>query len=283
MPVWMAEGNNLADWQGGSKKHSYNFLSKSLRAMNKALAEGLLTEVYASRDGLLQKMSPRLKLLTALAAIVLTGLSRNLYIFAGMWLLTAWLMYASHLPTFILQKRIWGFIPVVALLVSLPAMSNLVIPGTPLLMIHSSAVPIIWRNISLPADIYISQQGFLAGVILVMRVGLSISIGVLLAATTPMANLFKSLRLLGLPTVVVMITEMCYRYLTLTLNLSIEMFEARRLRTVGTLSMAAKRAQVGSSIAALFARSLSLADEIYLAMVSRGYTGQPVIWEEKTR
>jgi hypothetical protein len=36
------------------------------------------------------------------------------------------------------------------------------------------------------------------------------------------------------------------------------------------------RAQVGSSIAALVSRSIDLADEVYMAMTARGYTGQAV-------
>jgi cobalt/nickel transport system permease protein len=75
----------------------------------------------------------------------------------------------------------------------------------------------------------------------------------------------------------VTIAEMSYRYLGLLLNLSLEMFEARRLRTVGKVSASSRRAQIGTSMAALFARSMSMADEVYLAMAARGYTGNPVI------
>lgn len=279
LPEWMAENNAEKYWKAETRTGGTKFLGKSIREMKRALAGGLLTEVYASRDGLLQRMNPRLKLLVGLLLLVLISLNRNFYGFAGDWLLTIWLMHASGLPTFKLQKRIWGFMPLVTLIISLPAMFNFVIAGTPLLVIHHGDAVKTWLGITWPADIYISQQGFRAGMILFIRVGLSISCGVLIAMTTPMASLFKSLRVLGLPSIMVMVTEMCYRYLVLTLNLSIEMFEARCLRTVGVMSMASKRAQVGSSISALFARSVSLADEVYAAMVARGYTGQAVFWE----
>ena len=116
----------------------------------------------------------------------------------------------------------------------------------------------------------------MAGIYLFLRVGLSLSWGILLTVTTPVAKLLRSLQIMGMPSILVMIIEMSYRYLVLLLTLSIEMFEARSLRTVGVLSINSKRAQFGSSVAALFARSMALADEVYLAMVARGYTGQAV-------
>ena len=199
----------------------------------------------------------------------------------GLWALTVLLMLLSGLPVFTMQRRIWGIIPLLTLLASLPAMFNFIIEGSPLCMIYQAPYPSTMLGIHIPADIYISQQGFTAAMFLFLRVGLSLSMGVLLVMTTPAARLIKSLQVMGVPSLMVMVIEMSYRYLVLLLNLSIEMFEARRLRTVGVLSMASKRAQVGSSIAALFARSMELTDEVYLAMTARGYTGQVVSMDEK--
>ena len=160
-------------------------------------------------------------------------------------------------------------------------MSNWVNDGAPLLMICHFPQPITLLGVHIPPDLYLTRQGVKAASFIFLRVGLSLSMGILLTLTTPSAGLLKSLRNLGMPTLIVMIIEMCYRYLVLLLNLSIEMFEARQLRTVGRLSMASRRAQVGSSIAALFDRSLALADEVYQAMTARGYTGEAVMVERK--
>jgi len=280
LPGWMKEENGNVGREVFRLKRRHNYLGKSILQMKRALAEELLTESYSSRDGLLQKMNPRIKLITAVILIIVTGLTRSISALLGLWAFTLLLMLLSRLPLFALQKRIWGFIPLVTLLASVPAMFNIIIDGTPLLMIHQAPHPSTWLGIHIPADIYISKQGFMAAMFLFLRVGLSISMGVLLTLTTPVARLLKSLQVIGIPSLVVMIIEMSYRYLVLLLNLSIEMFEARSLRTVGVLSMGARRAQVGSSIAALFARSMALADEVYMAMTARGYTGAAVSTEE---
>lgn len=276
LPGWMTEEVENANRGGLRLKRRLNFLGKSILQMKRVLAEELLTEHYASRDGLLQRMDPRLKLITAVVLIILTGLTRSIPALLGLWAVTLLLMFLSRLPLLTLQKRIWGLIPLLTLLASIPAMFNIIIDGTPLLMIYQASHPSTCLGINIPAEIYISKQGVTAALFLFMRVGLSLSMGVLLTMTTPVARLLKSLQVMGVPSLLLMIIEMSYRYLLLLLNLSIEMFEARSLRTVGVLSMASRRAQVGSSIAALFARSMDLADEVYLAMTARGYTGQAV-------
>ena len=177
--------------------------------------------------------------MAAVLFIIITGLIRSIPLLLGLWVFTILLMLVSKLPVGRLQKRIWGFIPLLSLLMAIPAMFNIIIDGVPLLMIHHNPNPTLWLGIHIPADIFISQQGFIAGLYLFLRVGLSLSMGVLLTATTPAASLLKSLRVMGIPILVVMIIEMSYRYLVLLLGLSIEMFEARDLRTVGVLSLGA--------------------------------------------
>ena len=276
LPLWMAEGVAGEPLRNWGRKRRHNFLGKSIRNMQRALAEGLLMEQYASRDGLLQRMEPRLKLVLAVLLIVLAGLSRSIPALLTMWAFTLLLMLLSGLPVLVMQKRIWGFIPLLTLIAAVPAMFNIIIDGTPLLMVHQAPHASTWLGIHIPANVYISKQGVMAGFFLFLRVGLSLSMGVLLTMTTPVARLLKSLHVMGVPSLLVMIIEMSYRYLVLLLNLSIEMFEARSLRTVGIISMTSRRAQVGSSIAALFARSMELADEVYQAMTARGYTGKAV-------
>ena len=281
LPAWMDEKTDNFEREGVWQKYRQNYLGKSILQMKRVLAEELLTEHYASRDGLLQRMEPRIKLIAAVLLIILTGLSRSIPALLGVWVCTLLLILISHLPLLALQKRIWGFIPIITLVASFPAMFNFVTDGTPLLMIYQATHSSTWLGIHIPAVIYISRQGFMAAIFLFLRVGLSLSMGVLLTMTTPIAKLLKSLQIMGMPSLLVMIIEMSYRYLVLLLSLSIEMFEARSLRTVGVLSLASKRAQVGSSIAALFARSMELADEVYLAMTARGYTGQAVSVDRK--
>lgn len=275
LPDWMTEESEFNEiTKVAVKGRTGSYLTKSIRNMRAVICEDLQTEQFAKRDGLLQRARPGLKLIGMIVLILGASLSRQIPLLLAMWLATLVLMHLSRLPVFVLQKRIWGFIPLVTLLFTLPMTLNIFIDGTPLVMIHESAQPGRWLGINWPTALFVSRQGVIAVSFLFLRVGISLSLGIMLVMTTPVADIFKSLRLLRVPPLFIMIIEMTYRYLIVLLSVSIEMYEARRLRTVGYMSGKWQRAQVGSSIAALFDRSMALSEEVYQAMCARCYTGE---------
>ena len=277
LPEWMADKPVTAEYRApkpGINRSRY--LSKTLHQMKRTVLDQLVTEEYAGRPGWWQGLDPRIKLVSTLLLIVLAGLTRHFEVILGLWAVTVVTMWLSRLPVLSLQRRIWGLVPLLTLLLAIPAMLNVVVPGDPLLNLYSVHHPVTWWGLKMPEEIYITRQGVKAALFLAGRVGISLSLGVLLITTTPVAMLLKSLQVLRVPSLFVMIIEMCCRYLFLLLNTSIEMFEARRLRTVGNLSLRRRRLLVGSSVGALFIKSVALADEVYLAMQARGYTGQAV-------
>lgn len=255
------------------RRRKMGFLRKTLHELQKGLSTERLSEYYARQDGLLQSIDPRIKLMATLGLILWAGLTRNVAILLGLWLITLILMHRSRLPVLKMQINIWAFIPLITLLAAIPGMFNIINDGTPLLVVHRFSGTVHLWGYKLPPSIFISQQGAMAALYLFLRVGISISLGVLLAVTTPVSRLLKSLRMLGVPALFIMIIEMTYRYLVLLLMLSMEMFEARKMRTVGNLSLRRQQAQVGSSIGALFVKSMMMAEEVYQAMTARCYTG----------
>lgn len=275
LPDWMMEESRqhtITDPAVNGNKS--NFLTKSLRKMRAVICEDMQTEQFARQDGLLQKARPKIKLVGMIVLIVGASFFRSIPLLIALWAGTVLLMYLSLLPVLVLQKRIWGFIPLVTLLFTLPMTLNIFVNGQPLFTIYQSVEALRWLGITWPTTLFVSKQGVVAVVILFLRVGISLTMGVLFMMTTPTTDVFKSLRVLRIPPLFIMIIEMTYRYLLVLLAISIEMFEARSLRTVGEMPAAWQRAQVGSSIAALFARSMNLSEEVYQAMTARCYTGE---------
>ncbi|HWQ74222.1 MAG TPA: cobalt ECF transporter T component CbiQ [Syntrophomonas sp.] len=272
LPDWMLEEKKEYKVVAGRKSSS--FLKKSLRHMQAVVCEDRQTEYYARCDGMLQRFSPQVKLVAMLALILAVSLSRRFLLLLAVWVGIVMLMYWSRLPVWKLQTKIWGFIPLLTLLFSVPAMLNLFTDGTPILYLQQAPVSISWLGLSRPEGLFITRQGLTASMLLFIRVGLSLSLGILLVMTTPVADVFKSLRVLRVPSLFIMIMEMTYRYMMVLLLVSIEMFDARSLRTVGNIPPKWQRAQAGSSIAALFARSVALSEEVYQAMCARCYTGE---------
>ena len=275
LPDWMIEEPDINEKATVViKGRRSNFLTKTIRNMRAVICEDLQTEQFAKRDGLLQQANPGFKLITMIALILGTSMSRQIQILLALWLVTLLLMSLSRLPVLVLQKRIWAFIPLITLIFALPVTLNIFMDGSPLLMIYQTSSPSHYLGVNWPVTLFVTRQGATAATFLFLRVGISLSLGILLVMTTPLAEIFKSLRVLKVPSLFIMIIEMTYRYLILLLSISIEMFEARSLRTVGDMPAKWQRVQVGSSIASLFARSMALSEEVYQAMCARCYTGE---------
>ena len=188
IPEWMDQKYELKYEE--SRGSGQNYLLKSLHQMKRAVCDELLTECYANQKGFMQKLDPRVKLLLTIGLIVIAGITRSVSILLGLWVLSLLLIASSRLPVYTLQKRIWGFIPLLSLLVALPGMFNIFIDGTPLLVLYQSSTPAEWWGIHLPASVFITRQGALAALFLFLRVGISFSLGVLLTLTTPVARLY---------------------------------------------------------------------------------------------
>ncbi|MCX5706491.1 MAG: energy-coupling factor transporter transmembrane component T, partial [Candidatus Omnitrophica bacterium] len=98
---------------------------------------------------------------------------------------------------------------------------------------------------------------------------------VLLSITTRHFELLKTLRFFKIPQVFVMTISMCYRYIYLFIEVIENTYLAIKAR-VGT-KIHYKKGQkiVAWRMATLWQRSVQLSQEVYSAMLSRGYRGEP--------
>jgi cobalt/nickel transport system permease protein len=166
-------------------------------------------------------------------------------------------------------------VPLFTGIVVLPVLFNVVRPGTPLVVLFHLPHPLHLGFLKIPEAVAITQQGTVAAVLLVLRVGASVSLAVLLTLTTRWQALLKALRVLRIPVVFLTVLEMTYRYIFLLLQTSSEMFMARQSRMVGRASNREERGFVTSAMGQLWARTHATSEEVHNAMLSRGYTGEP--------
>ena len=110
--------------------------------------------------------------------------------------------------------------------------------------------------------------------IFVARVGVSVSLAVLLVLTTPWADLLKSLHACRVPQVFTLILSMTYRYIFLFLHTMNGMFEARKSRLVGRSHGGEERRWITTSMATLLHRSFKMSNDVYAAMLARGFGGE---------
>jgi cobalt/nickel transport system permease protein len=234
------------------------YLTANISGFTQALESIVVTEDLCRAPGLFQGLDARVKVITLLLFIILAGLARDLLVLLSIFILAFACIVLSRVPQVLFLKRLFIFIPLFTAVIAIPAL--FITPGAPLL--------------SLAGQTVITQQGARTAGFLVMRVVDSLSLGLLLVLTTPWTKLLGALRWLRLPSLIVAVLGMTYRYIFLLLHTTNAMFLARRSRIIGGFSSSENRRWLGRALVTAMVKSQHLSEEVYLAMLSRGYQGE---------
>ncbi len=249
------------------------FLDKTLFAAANVAEQSLFSESCANRKGLLQSVDVRIKLLTFLLILVLISflrLPQTLWFAYGLSLALAAI---SRVPLPFFVKRVWLFVPLFSAAVVLPAVLNIVTPGEPLVTLVRFSDDFHFGPWNIPAEIAITREGVHTAFLFVSRVAASVSFAVLFTLTTRWADVFSALRSLLVPRVFVVTLGMAYRYLFVLVRLVQDMYRGRKSRTIRPLSGREERSWTASRIGTTLKKSLDLSEDIYKAMLSRGFHG----------
>lgn len=246
------------------KRKKGSFVEKTVNGASRLMRQALFADDVAAQDGLLQRLEVRVKVLTLLGLLVVAALLRSIPLLVVMYLATLSLAAASSISVRFFVKRVWLFVPIFTGIVVLPATLDVVTPG-------HIVVPLgTWFGHQLG----VTSEGLHAAALIVTRVATSISLVVLLTLTTPWNRLLAGLRAMFVPKMFILVLGMSYRYVFHLLGSVSDMYDARRARTVGTdRDVKAGRRFVAASAGALFGKAHALSEEVYLAMLSRGYSG----------
>jgi cobalt/nickel transport system permease protein len=250
------------------------FLDKSLLTIARVAEQALFSEVYAGRRGLLQMIDVRFKLVGFATIIILISFLHEAF---SLWIVFgagALLALLSHVPIGYFQKRVWLFVPLFSAAIVLPSLLNIATPGEPVWVIFRLEHPHTWGPYAIPAEIAVTRQGLSVAITFVSRVAASVSFAVLFTLTTRWNVAFSGLRALFVPRIFVMTLSMTERYLFIFLRLIQDMYRARKSRTLGPMPASADRSWTASRIGATFRKSMDLSDDVYRAMLSRGFQGE---------
>ncbi len=242
-----------------------SFLSRFVQGMGRFLEEAFAGEALSARPGLLQGLDARAKIVGLLALVVTAALTTDLTALLLLLASGVALIPLSCLEFRRFALRAWLVVPVFTLLIALPATTSWVTPG--------DAVIPLWGSGS------ITGNGLLVAARLVVRVTAAVTFGVLLAVTTRWDVLVRGLRVLRVPRSFVFILTATYRYVFQLLRLTQDLVTARLSRSVGPVSRRDDRRFIAAAVGTLFVRSQALGEEVHLAMLARGYTGEVVTLE----
>jgi cobalt/nickel transport system permease protein len=246
-----------------------NFIGRSLEGVLSFLQESIFSQEYAARPGFLQARDVRIRFLSLLFLLLAVLFSRSVHFLLGMYAFCLLLAASSSINLAFFLKRTWVFIPLFSLVIALPALFNIFTPGEPVLS---------FRIFTL--YLQITKQGIASASFFFMRVLTSVSLGILLVLTTRHYALLKALRIFKVPQVFVMTLGMCYRFIYLFTEIIQNTYIAIRSRVGHVSSVKSGQGVVAWNISSLWQRSYQMHSQVYSAMLSRGYSGEPRVMDE---
>jgi cobalt/nickel transport system permease protein len=236
------------------------FIENTLEGLHSSLDRALYAESSAARDGLLQRLDPRVKVAGLLGVLFSVALATKLSSIVAVLIFAVLLGRVSAIPMLVLARRAWLGSLLFSGTIAVPAF--FLTPGTAL------------------AGLPITLEGVRTGSILIFRAGTAATLILLLGYTTRWAHILKALRIFRVPVVFVVILGMSCRYTLLLLETAHAMFESRRSRTVNRMTPVESRRLAISGCGVLLGKTLHMSGEVYLAMQARGFRGEIYLLDE---
>lgn len=261
--------NKAQTWKKGL---SPSYLDRSIHSLSKYILTSYIEWETASQTGVFQKIDSRIKIFFLIYFIVIVSLLKSLTseILLGTFIML--FVIFSRLPLFQFYKKIFITGGIFGFLIPLPSALNIFTPGELLLpLLH---LPNIFIPFASSEVIGITREGFLGVLMIYCRVINSLSITFLVFYTTPFSEMMRGIGIFRIPEAIVMVIALTYKYLFLFVKMIQEMHLARKARYIGGEKRSAMRSWVAGRIVFIFQRSQRRFEEVYRAMVSRGFTGK---------
>lgn len=231
---------------------------KTADSVARAVTDVLQNERLAARPGLLQGLDPRAKLLTLALFSVTASLVHSVWVLLALIGLTMALAAASLVGVGSFARKVWLSAGLLALLVSLPSALEIFTPG---------AVVVSLGPLSF------TEPGLMGVATLVTRVVAGAGFALLVIWTMRWSDLLSALSAMRMPDLVVATLAMTQKQILTLLRTVEQIHLARESRTLTLGTTKENRDWVTERMAFVVRKSLKTADDVYDAMLSRGFTG----------
>jgi len=213
---------------------------------------------YANLNSAVHRIEPRIKIISfgilIVSAVFAGGIQAALFFLATAVLI----LLASRLPVRFILKRVKVIcVFVVPILILMP----LTVPGTPL----ASFGPLV-----------VSEEGLSFAVLVAVRSVAAILLVVTMLGTQRFDTTLKALSMLYVPGIIIQMLLFTYRYIFVMIDEFLRIWSSMRAKGFKFSFSRHGFTMMGNLIGMLLIKSYERAERVYQAMISKGYTGDPV-------
>lgn len=206
----------------------------------------------------MQSLDPRVKLASILVFSVTASFVHSLPVLVTLGAITVALAAASSVRVGSFSRKVWSSAGLFAFMLAAPSATAWITPGT-------VVVPL--------GPLSVTAPGLLVAARLISRVVAGAGFGLLVVWTTRWTDLLRAMSALGLPDLVAATLAMTQKQIMSLLRTVENMHLARESRMLTSGSARGNRGWVVDRMAFVAMRSMKTADDVYDAMLARGFTG----------
>ena len=252
-------------------KQRSSYIEKGIGHLSEMITTGYLNVGQESGKGFFQKLDPRVKVFFLIFFVVIVSLKTDIFSEAAITVFTFLLVVSSRINLAQFYKKIAGLTFLFGFLVVFPSAFNVVTPGELILPVMTLSHPYEFLIYHIPKEIGLTRQGVDGVMMLCLRMMNSLTISLLVIHTTPFHRIIKALQVFRVPQAFLLIITLSYKYIFIFAKTVEGMYFARKSRLVGMVRDDEARDWVAGRIAHMFRKSMSRYEEVFRAMVARGF------------
>jgi cobalt/nickel transport system permease protein len=240
-----------------------------LSSILKRFQELVYFEKYSNLNSPVHQVNPIVKFLIVIGIIIINMSFVHIMPYFLLMVVIVGIMVVSHIPLRYYFIRTLFFITIFAVVIALP-----------LLFFTPGQVVALWSIGTV--NIVITLEGVLSASSLILRVWLSLMAVMTLIFTTPFANLIHAMKHVHIPLTFLILFSLTYRYIFLFIEELIRLLQAKDSRSFRSLGFRLRFKILGQLFGTLLVRSIDRSEQVYRAMLARGYMGDLVTKEYKS-
>ncbi len=258
----------------GHKASRMSYLDKGLSHIAKLTKNSYVQWELSSRKGFLQELDARVKVIFTLLMLVAVNVRKDLptELIIAAFIFVLALASKAGLKLIYARVAFIGFF--FGFLVALPSALNIITPGRPILTLITLQKAHSFLTYSIPKEIGITSGGLFGVAMLTMRVANSVSLAMLVLFTTPFTEIMRAMKTFRVPDSVLAVVNLTYKYIFIFAKTVEDMHLAKISRTAGTVDGSEARRWAAGRMGIIFKKTQTRCDEIFKAMLSRGFTGE---------
>lgn len=261
LPGWFREAGSHPCPPGGGKAKR-TFVEKNLYSIASYFKETLDSDENSGKRGLLQGITPRARIAGVFFLLLASAFVANAYALGAAIFIAVLLAALSGIGFGAVVRRSAPAVVFTLIIVS-PVFFGFFTPGERLVGLSIG-----------PVVLEVTREGLSSGLFFAARVAAMVSLTAILLLSTGQRDLLRGLSGLPLPRFFVTALFMMFRFVFILLKTFEDTNLARRSRTISRRRVRESQEWFASRAALIMKKSLGIAEEVSMAMASRGFDGR---------